>query len=214
MFGNGWIFEEFRMLFLQQLVQNNCIIDDTLNTDYMCPMNAMKKDIDYNLTSLNINTQNNCHTFTIDEAKELVFNAIDCNEEREILRDNVLSLRYAIDDKNKITPISQIDNVLYYLLQPIVGENQIYDTWLIKTMLEIIFKLMKEQKRQLLSKTPTSTSFSSLNNAINILRKIKQQWTHFVKHPLGMTNFYPSQQIVRVINKLQQTFMHDQKATK
>jgi len=220
-FGDGWIFEEFRTLFLEKLLQNNCIIDGTQDDGFMSMTTVLnKKNIDYNLTNLNDNNDNNDHNdyiFTIDEAKQLLFNAIDCHEEREILRDNLLSLRYAIDDKSKLAKVSQIDNVLCQLLQPIVGENQLYDTWMIKTILEIIFKLMLEQQSQDATSSPSLSSCSSSisspsllssNDIGNILDKIKQQWVHGVEHPLGITTFYPSQQIVRIITNLQQTFIH------
>jgi len=133
-----------------------------------------------------------------DKAKQLVFDAIDCTQQRDVLRENLLSLRLAIDDEKKIKVIYQIDNIFILLLQPIIGENQLYDTWIIKTILEIVNKLIQYG-------STTSTSLSQQQSLPNeflctILYSIKQQWANIVHHPLGLSWFYPSQQIVRICN--------------
>jgi len=74
----------------------------------------------------------------------------------------------------------------------------LYDTWIIKTILEIVNKLIQYG-------STTSTSLSQQQSLPNeflctILYSIKQQWANIVHHPLGLSWFYPSQQIVRICN--------------
>jgi len=177
MFGNGWVYNEFRTLFLQSLSEKNCIAYDNVENN---------DKLENFLGEMELENEQN-EAFEMNEAEKIVLDAVDCNQDRESFRENVLLLRRAMSDNNKIKSISQIKNVLTYLMKPIFGDQQIYDTWIIKTLLEIIIKLMQYG----VSEKP-----SHLNSA---LRQIKQQWADYVQHPLGITIFYPSQQITRLI---------------
>jgi len=177
MFGNGWVYNEFRTLFLQSLSEKNCIAYDNVENN---------DKLENFLGEMELENEQN-EAFEMNEAEKIVLDAVDCNQDRESFRENVLLLRRAMSDNNKIKSISQIKNVLTYLMKPIFGDQQIYDTWIIKTLLEIIIKLMQYG----VSEKP-----SNLNSA---LRQIKQQWADYVQHPLGITTFYPSQQITRLI---------------
>jgi len=215
MFGDGWIFQEFRTTFLQQLFEKNYIVENCFSDNNNANKINLHVQLDHTFnnndnlnntmdrkSTLNDNddadNNNEDDILSSDKAKQLVFDAIDCTQQRDVLRENLLSLRLAIDDEKKIKVIYQIDNIFILLLQPIIGENQLYDTWIIKTILEIVNKLVQYG-------STTSTSLSQQQSLpveflCTILCSIKQQWANIVHHPLGLSWFYPSQQIVRICN--------------
>jgi len=197
-FGDVWTFQAFREAFLQQLSNENCIILNNCfandNNDDEIFNNKLIPSIDDNQNN-DINSEEKNDIFTLDTAKKLLFDATDINEQREILRENLLLFRLAIDDENKIKIIYKIENIFLQLLQLISGENQLYDTWVIKTTLEIIIKLIEYG-----TTTNSQCEQQSLHLAFifTILANIKQKWENIFPHPMGISYFYPSQQIVRI----------------
>jgi len=189
-FGDGWIFEEFRTTLLQQLKNKNSIVVDNDFVDIEDENKLMGFDQNFFIND-DINNDNTKEAFTFEAAKQMLNDAIDCSQQRDILCENLLSLRLAVNDETKIKIIYQIDNIFSELLKPIMGEDQLYDTWIIKTILEIVLKLREyglKQQQQLISFQLICT----------MLLNIKQQWANVVPHPLGLSYFCPSQQIVRV----------------
>jgi len=202
MCGDGWIFEKFNRLLLKEMLNKKCILDKYLannenDNGYTSIMNNFINNIEYD-SDCN-NSKNDQKEFTPEKASELLMNAIDCQQDRDVLRENMLIFRLAIEDSNKIKIIYDIENVFQHLLKPIIGENQLYDTWMIKTILEIIIKLIEYGSTMKEPQEQQKILQLTLVNAM--LCNIKQQWANMFLHPLGIFYFYPSQQIVRICNR-------------
>jgi len=204
MFGDGWTFEKFRNLFLKKIINqkyiiDNCFINNDDNNENKSLMNNCFND-DINWDNDNNNNIDNEKEFTPEQARRMLLNAIDNTQERDILRENMVLFRLAIEDSNKLQIIYNIENVFQYLLQPIIGENQLYDTWMIKTILEIVMKLIEYGSTLKQSQEQQKVLQLTLINAM--LCNIKQQWAQMFQHPLGIFYFYPSQQIVRMCDHI------------
>jgi len=140
---------------------------------------------------LNLNDgDNNSNNKIIDEneARSLLQRATDSNSYREIFRDNVATLRHIVNDVDNAKIFAEVENVFDQILAPIIQiQTPLLDCWIIKTLLEVILKLI-----------PVSKSKCSIND----ITSIKEKWNKHVDHPFGITKFFPSNQIQRVCSDI------------
>jgi len=116
------------------------------------------------------------------------------------LKDDVISLLNVVKNKNKIKHITKINNVFSLLLKPFLCHPQdaILDTFILKTLLEIILLLIEECRATIWKKNEDYTLIQELQTCIEY---VKTKWSQDVIHPLQIEVIPQSQQIERVCDR-------------
>jgi len=200
--GDGFIFHDFKNKLLKRLgdfVENNHDHNENIFNENKNKLNFVNEDEEEQTIENNHDnkSEDEDEDEKYDKYETLVKNAVNTSNYREILKDDVISLLNVVKNKNKIKHITKINNVFSLLLKPFLCHPQdaILDTFILKTLLEIILLLIEECRATIWKDNQDDTLIEELQTCI---QSVKIKWSHNVVHPLQIAVIPQSQQIVRV----------------
>jgi len=134
---------------------------------------------------------------------KLVKDATNHGEYDDTIRGSVRALLFAKKNEKEIQKIiTEVPDVLLKLIEPFNCDEKdaILDTWILKTLLNVILNLIGKFK---LSVWKNGRDQKSINKLQASIEKTKKKWANDVKHPTGIEslNCYKSQQIEMVCDK-------------